>query len=392
MTLHVETGIDILLRDPEPIVDDAAVGLITNQSAVASDLTATIEALHRCPDVRLVALYSPEHGLYGELQDAVPIDHHIDAETGLPVYSLYGDVKGPTMEMLEDVELLLFDLQDVGSRFYTYASTLTYALEAAFDADIPITVLDRPNPITGTHIEGKVLEAGYESFIGLHRIPIRHGLTMGEMALLTNRTIGAELRVIKMEGWCRAMWFDETGLTWVPPSPNMSTLDTAIVYPGTCLFEGTNLSEGRGTTRPFEIIGAPWIQPSKWARRLNSLGLPGVRFRPCHFRPTFSKYAEERCGGVQIHIINRETFRPIETALHMLESLMELWPDEFQWLPSSRGIPLIDLLYGGAELREALERGISVEEMVGRWEEDLDHYKGRIEEILLYNEDDPHIS
>jgi len=381
----VETGVDVLLRDPEAFVDDSSVGLITNQSATTGGLTPTYEALHSHPAVRLRALYSPEHGLYGDVQDATPIGHHIDEGTGLRVYSLYGEVRGPTVEMLEGVDLLLFDLQDVGARFYTYASTLTHALEAASEAGIPLILLDRPNPITGIYIEGKVLERGYESFIGLHRIPIRHGLTLGELALLANEAIGAELRIIPLEGWRRDMWFDETGLPWVPPSPNMPTLETAAVYPGTCLFEGTNLSEGRGTTRPFEMIGAPWIEPHRWARRLNALGLPGVRFRPCRFRPTFSKYAGERCGGIQLHILDRELFRPVETALHMLHSLRELWPGRLQWLPSEEGPPLIDLLYGGGDLREALEGGEAVEEVVEGWRGDLDRYLEGRGESLLYD-------
>jgi uncharacterized protein YbbC (DUF1343 family) len=383
LTPGVEAGVDVLLRDSRSILD-ASVGLITNQSAVTKDLTPTVEALHSHRDIRLTALYSPEHGLYGDIQDAVPIEHHTDPETGLPVYSLYGETRRPMGEMLEGVDLLLFDLQDVGARFYTYASTLTYALEAAAEVAIPLILLDRPNPITGVHVEGKILEPGYESFIGLHRIPIRHGLTLGELALLANEAIGAELRIIPIEGWRRDMWFDETSLPWVPPSPNMPTMDTAIVYPGTCLFEGTNLSEGRGTTKPFELIGAPWINPHRWAGHLNSLGLPGVRFRPCHFKPTFSKHAGERCGGVQIHVLDRERFKPVETALHMLQSLMELWPEELRWLPSEGMIPLIDLLYGGAELRMALERGLPVEEVVEGWGEDLDRYRERLDGILLY--------
>jgi len=385
--LTVRNGVDVLLDDPSSFIGDAKVGLITNPTGVTLGLYSTLDAFHEHPGIDLAAVFGPEHGARGDVQDALPVESRVDEATGLPVYSLYGEVRRPTAEMLEGVELLVFDIQDVGARFYTYISTLTHALEAAEEHGKGVVVLDRPNPINGIALEGNIPEPGFESFVGLHRVPIRHGLTIGELALLANEGIGAELRVIPMEGWGRGMWFDETGLPWVQPSPNIPTIETATVYPGTCFFEGVNVSEGRGTTRPFEYIGAPWIDARGWSSALNTLGLEGVAFRPCHFTPTFDKYRGELCGGVQLHVTDWDTFKPVEAGLHMLATCIDLWPEELQWRTTTESERLhFDLLAGTDKIRNALSEGVSVDDIVGGWRGDLASFMERREDFLLYKD------
>ena len=385
--MTVRNGVDVLLEDPSSFIGDARIGLITNPTGVTMGLYSTLDAFHEHPGIDLAAVFGPEHGARGDAQDALPVESRVDEATGIPVYSLYGEVRRPTAEMLEGVELLVFDIQDVGARFYTYVSTLTHALEAAEEHGKGVVVLDRPNPINGVAVEGNIPEPGFESFVGLHRVPIRHGLTIGELALLANEGIGAELRVVSMEGWSRGMWFDETGLPWVQPSPNIPTLETATVYPGTCLFEGVNVSEGRGTTRPFEYIGAPWIDARLWASDLNMLGLDGVAFRPCHFTPTFDKYRGELCGGVQVHVTDWDAFKPVEAGLHMLATCIDLWPEECQWRTATDSERLhFDLLAGTDKIRDALTEGVSVDDIVGGWTGDLASFMERREDILLYRD------
>lgn len=385
MRQGVSVGVDILLKNPDKHIGSSNVGLITNPTGVTGNLTSTLDAFHRHPDIRLEAVFGPEHGARGDVQDALPVRFHTDTPSGLPVYSLYGDVRKPTTEMLESIDVLIFDIQDVGARFYTYTSTLTYTLKAASEHGITFIVLDRPNPVNGVSLEGNVLDPRFSSFVGLHTIPIRHGMTIGELALLVNEGIGAELEVVRMEGWNRSMWFDETGLPWVQPSPNIPTLDTAIVYPGTCLFEGVNISEGRGTTRPFEYIGAPWIDGTRWATVLNELALCGVVFRACYFTPAFSKYADERCGGVQIHVTDRDSYQSVETALHMLATALELWSNDFEWLPPSYDDRYhFDLLAGTHKTREDLSRGVAVGEIIENWRSGLQFFNDLREGYLLY--------
>jgi len=387
MTGTVAPGVEVLLWEPRRFLGDGRVGLITNQTGVTSDLTSTVDALHRSPDVDLRALFGPEHGARGDLQDALPAEHHIDASTGLPVHSLYGDSLRPTPEMLEGLDSLVFDIQDVGCRFYTYPSTMAYAMEAAAENGLSFIVLDRPDPINGVAVEGNLLRPGFSSFVGFHPVPIRHGMTIGELASLINEEIGADLSVVEMRGWSRGMYFDETGLPWVQPSPNIPTLDTATVYPGTCLFEGVNVSEGRGTTRPFEYVGAPWIDGGRWAEELNSLGLSGVRFRACSFIPTFDKYVGERCGGVQVHVTDRGRLRPVEAGLHMLQTLLSLHEDELGWLqPEAGGLMHFDMLAGTDALREELIAGRPVGEIVGGWGEELEGFMELRRGHLLYPE------
>jgi uncharacterized protein YbbC (DUF1343 family) len=381
----VRNGVDVLLEDPSEFIGDASVGLITNPTGVTFGLHSTIDAFHKHPGIDLAAVFGPEHGARGDAQDALPVESRVDEATGVPVYSLYGEVRKPTAEMLEGVDLLVFDIQDVGARFYTYVSTLTLALEAAEEHGKGVVVLDRPNPINGVAVEGNIPEPGFESFVGLHRVPIRHGLTIGELSLLANEVIGAELRIVPMEGWSRGMWFDETGLPWVQPSPNIPTLETATVYPGTCFFEGVNVSEGRGTTRPFEYIGAPWIDAKGWASALNVLGLDGAVFRPCHFSPTFDKYRGTLCGGVQLHVTDRDAFRPVEAGLHMLATCIDLWPGEHRWRTSRESELLhFDVLAGTDKIRNALTEGGSVDDIVRSWRGGIASFMERREDFLLY--------
>ena len=383
--MTVKAGVDILLENPEKHLRGSRVGLVTNPTGATGDLTPTLDALYSHPCVELKAVFGPEHGARGDVQDALPVGHSIDPSTGLPVYSLYGEFMKPTAEMLEGVDALVLDIQDVGARFYTYTSTLTYSLQAAAEHGVSLIVLDRPNPVNGLAVEGNILEPEFKSFVGLHPIPMRHGLTMGELARFVNQEIGADLTVVPMRGWRRGMWFDETGLPWVQPSPNIPTLDTATVYPGACLFEGVNVSEGRGTTHPFECLGAPWIDGERWAAELNGLGLGGVRFRACSFTPTFSKYDGQRCVGVQLHVLDRSSFKPVETALHMLAAVLRLWPEEFRWLePSYDRRRHFDLLAGTSKTREALGRGTPVQEIVDGWREKLEEFDEMRQDFLIY--------
>jgi len=305
------------------------VGLITNPTGINSNYESTIDILFE--KVNLVALFSPEHGIRGNLQAGESLGTYIDEITNLPVYSLYGNTKKPTKAMMDQLDVLCIDLQDAGARFYTYIYTMAYAMEACKEYDKEFVVFDRPNPAGGKIYEGNILRLEYRSFIGYYPIIQRHGMTIGELALFFNKEydINCKLKVIEMEGWKRDMYYDDTNLPWVIPSPNFPSINTALVYPGTCIFEGTNLSEGRGTTIPFEIIGAPWINAYEWADALNELDLPGVKFRPAYFTPTFSKHQGKLCGGVQVHVTDRESFRSVKTAFAMLDVVRNMYPEHF---------------------------------------------------------------
>jgi uncharacterized protein YbbC (DUF1343 family) len=335
----VRTGAQRLAEDPR-LVPDGRLGLITNFTGVLPDLTPTAVAL-QAVGLPLTALYGPEHGLRGTAQAGESEAETVDPDTGLPVFDTYGRDGAALDELFEDVDVLLFDIQDIGTRFYTYVWTMYDCQQAAARLGKPFVVLDRPNPLGGLRVEGPLLQAGFESFVGRAPIPLRHGLTAGELA----RQLG-EATVIPVEGWSRSSW--GTGLPWVPPSPNMPTPDTALVYPGTGLFEGTNLSEGRGTTRPFETIGAPYVD-DRFAPALRACELPGVIFRRTWFEPVFSKYAGQAVSGVQLHVVDRTAFEPVRTALVMLRVLNELYPDDFGLVPS------LDKLWGSGSLRTALE-------------------------------------
>ena len=384
----VLSGLDVLRREGHPWLRGRRVGLITNPTGVTHDLQSGIDILSRHPDCRLVALFGPEHGLRGDVQAGVPLEVTTDPHIGLPVYSLYGATQRPTPEMLQGVDLLIVDLQDGGVRFYTYLWTMAYAMQAAADHGIPILVLDRPTPLGGEILEGPILNPAFASFVGLYPIPIRPGMTMGELARLFNGEygIGAELDVVCCQGWQRGLWFDQTGLPWVMPSPNLPTLDSLTVYPGTCLIEGTNVSEGRGTTRPFELIGAPWVDAYRLAEAMNALKLPGVRFRPVFFTPTFGKYQGESCAGIQLHVCDRLALRPVALGVHLIQVLRQLHPEHFAWWPprEPEGRWPIDLLAGNDTLRRQIEANVPADEIIANWEPGLREFAARRRPYLLY--------
>jgi uncharacterized protein YbbC (DUF1343 family) len=370
------------------------VGLVTHAAAVDRKLRPAAAAIAGLAGIELVAIFGPEHGLHGQAQDL----EGVSAESGgrgPPRHSLYGHTAAslrPTAVQLEGLETLIVDLVDIGSRYYTFQATMKYCLEAAAGLGIRVVVLDRPNPIGGVAVEGPGLRNGYGSFVGCHDIAIRHGLTIGELARLYAADLGLDatiLDVVRCEGWRRASWFDETGLPWVLPSPNMPTLDTAIVYPGQCLLEGTNLSEGRGTTRPFEICGAPWIDGETVARRLADRGLPGVVFRPLTFRPTFQKHAGVDCGGVQLHVTDRKAFRPVRTSLALLVEMRRQNPEAFAWRTETYEFvddPIaIDLLFGSDRERRAIEAAIDWREIAAVWEPEEREFADRRRAALLYD-------
>lgn len=386
--MTVLPGIDILLSEQIALVGGKRVGLVASPSSVDHALTGSIERLRQHPQVQLAALFGPEHGVRGSAQAGDHVSTYTDPLTGVPVYSLYGVTQKPTPEMLAGLDALLFDLQDGGVRFYTYLSTLIYILRAGAENKLPVIVLDRPNPISGRTPEGGMLDPAYTSFVGMAPIPIRHAMTAGELALMCNDLfgIGCDVTVVQLQGWNRGMWYDDTGLPFVQPSPNLPTLESLTVYPGTCLVEGTNLSEGRGTTRPFEYVGAPWIDAEGLAGALNALDLPGVRFRPAYFVPTFSKYKGETCAGVQLHVCDRVSFRAVETALHLLALVKAQHPDRFAWRDpwSDGGHRPIDLLAGGTQVRQHLDAGNPVSALIDEWQVGLSAYDWQRSPYLLY--------
>ena len=362
------------------------VGLITNHSGVDAGLRATADRLHDGADVELVALFGPEHGIRGDAADGAVVDGARDGRTGAPVHSLYGERRQPDADLLAAIDVLLFDIQDVGARFYTYLYTMSLSMEACAAHSVPFVVLDRPNPIGGEHIAGNILDPEFASFVGRYAIPIRYGMTVGELALLFNAefSIGAELHVVRLKDWRRACYWEETGLPWVPPSPNMPTSDTALVYPGMCYFEGTNISEGRGTCKPFEQVGAPYIDSARLSDHLNGLDLPGTLFRPVFFQPTAGKYAGETCQGVQVHVVDRALFEPVRTGFTALDAVRRLWPSDFAWRIPRGGIHNFDRLAGTDRIRLELDAGTPVDELMAAWEGGLETFRQIRQRYLLY--------
>jgi len=375
----VRTGLDLWMDSLPPELKTARLGLVSHPAAVLPDLTGAVDAL-RAAGYRLTALFGPEHGFGGAAADGAKVGNATDPRTGLPIFSLYGHTYEPTAEMLTQVDALVFDMQDVGVRFYTYLSTLFYLLKAAGKAGKPVYVLDRPNPITGNLLEGGPLEPGFESFVGIVNLPIRHGLTLGELAnyLNTEHALGAEVRVVKMTGWQREMWFDQTGLPWVPTSPAMPHLSTATLYPGMCLLEGCNLSLGRGTSLPFEICGAPWLDGYTLAETLNALNLPGARFRPLTFTPSASNHAGNECYGVQVHVTDRAALRPVTLALHLIAAARQMAGAAWEWNPH------FERLAGSSGVRPVLETGKSVEVLTAQWADSLSGFVHQREKYWLY--------
>lgn len=376
-----QTGIEVLLHDRLDLVRGKHVGLVTNPTGVDRELVSDVDLLAHAPGVHLVALFGPEHGIRGAQQAGASVGSNRDPATGVPVYSLYGKTRQPTPAMLKGVDVLVFDIQAVGARFYTYLYTMADAMKAAAAAHIPIIVLDRPNPVDGTTVQGPVLDPKFASFVGEYPIPLRYGMTIGELAELFNGQfhLGADLTVVKMRGWTRSMYYDDTPLQFVMPSPNMPTETTALVYPGMGLVEGTNVSEGRGTTRPFELVGAPWIDAEKLSRVLNDKHLAGVRFRPVHFTPTFSKYEGKPCNGVQVHVMDRDTFNPVIVGLSVIATIHDLYPRQFAFKASD-----FDRLVGNDWVRQDIEKSTPVSEMQQRWQAGLSQFEKVRQKYLLY--------
>jgi uncharacterized protein YbbC (DUF1343 family) len=390
-TARVTTGLEGLLDRIRRGAVRGRVGLVSNPASVDGGLTHAADRLADAPGVTLAALFGPQHGFRSDLQDnMIETPHADDRVRRVPVYSLYSETREPTLEMLKGLDLLVIDLQDVGTRIYTYVYTMANCLRACTRHGVKALVCDRPNPIGGARVEGPMLREGWTSFVGQFPIPMRHGMTIGELARLFNEHfgIGAELDVVPMEGWRREMYFDQTGLPWVMPSPNMPTLDTAIVFPGAVLFEGTNISEGRGTTRTFELIGAPWIDGERLAEAMNRRHLPGVRFRPVFFEPTFQKHAQQTCGGCQIHVLDRAAFQPVATGVALLEEFRRQDPARFGWKPPPYEYEherlAIDLLFGSDALRRGLEDGLSADQISASWDADVRAFLPTRERYLLY--------
>ncbi|HZE72374.1 MAG TPA: DUF1343 domain-containing protein [Pyrinomonadaceae bacterium] len=388
---HVRLGLEKLLEENPALVRGERVALICNQASVDHGLRHAADLLHDHPEIRLTALFGPQHGIRGDVQDnMIETAHGVDRMTGLPVYSLYSETREPTQSMLEAVDVLVFDMQDVGCRIYTFAYTLANCMRAARRFGKRVVVCDRPNPINGLHVNGNVLEPEQASFVGLFPLPTRHGMTIGELASLFNRhfELACELEVIPMEGWSRDNWMDETDAPWVMPSPNIPTLDSATVFPGAVHFEGTQISEGRGTTRPFELIGAPYIIPEEYAGALNAIGLPGVFFRSCVFQPTFQKHGGVSCGGVQIHVTDRDQFEPVITGVAMVRTAYEMYKDDFRWKDPPYEYVYdrnpFDVISGTTKTREAIEKGTSLTEIRDGWQSALEQFKTVRAEYLLY--------
>jgi uncharacterized protein YbbC (DUF1343 family) len=387
--MRVALGSERLLASSA--LDGRRVGVVCNPASVDHGFGHIVDRIAAHRPATLAAIFGPQHGFRSDVQEnMIESGHGRDDRRRVPVYSLYSETREPTAEMLQGLDVLVVDLQDVGTRIYTYIYTMSYCLRAAKRHGLHVIVCDRPNPIGGAAVEGPMLVDGYESFVGLYPIPMRHGMTIGELARLFNERfgIGADLEIVTMEGWTREMYHDDAGAPWVMPSPNMPTLDTAIVYPGTVLFEGTNVSEGRGTTRPFELVGAPWVSSERFADALNARGVPGVFFRPVVFEPTFHKHGKTTCGGVQIHVTDRQSFRPVLVGVLLTEAFRAADQAAFNWRQPPyeyeyEKLPF-DILAGTAETRVQIERGIPAEDIARSWQPAVDEFMKARREYLLY--------
>jgi uncharacterized protein YbbC (DUF1343 family) len=387
---RVLSGLDVLVHHRLGLLRGRRFGLLAHPASVDARLDHAVDLLREVRGARLAALFAPEHGLWGAAQDLVPVAATRDPLTGMRVVSLYGSRREPTATMLRGLDVLVVDLQDVGARYYTYQWTLALAIRACARMGVRVLVLDRPNPLGGTIVEGNVPDPAFASFVGLYPLAARPGLTIGEIArhLQQAHRLGGEVDVVGLRGWRRSMLWEDTGLPWVPPSPNMPTPDTARVYPGGCLVEGTNMSEGRGTTRPFEWVGAPWLDAHRYAEALAAERLPGVVFRPARFRPTFQKWAGQVCGGVQLHVTDRARFKPFLTGLVVIAVARRLASRAFRWrrppYEFERRLLPIDILLGTDGIRRAIERGASLEAIERGWQPGLTRWRRRRAAALLY--------
>jgi uncharacterized protein YbbC (DUF1343 family) len=367
------------------------VGIVANPASVDAALVHVVDRLRAADGVTVAAIFGPQHGFRSDVQDnMIETPHARDRARCTPVYSLYSETREPTAEMLSGLDVLVIDLQDIGARIYTYVYTMANCLRACARHGVPVVVCDRPNPIGGSEVEGETLVAGFESFVGQFPIPMRHGMTIGELARLFNEhfALGATLDVVPMAGWRRDQFADDAGAPWVMPSPNIPTLESAVVYPGTVLLEGTLASEGRGTTRPFELVGAPWVQAEPFAERLNARGLPGVVFRGVVFEPTFQKHARTPCGGCQIHVVDRRAFKPVVTGVAVIEELRHADPDAFAWRPPpyeyEHRLQPIDILGGSDRLRQRIDAGERAEDIAASWAADEAAFRALRRPFLLY--------
>ena len=388
----VATGIELLGRGGHPALAGRRLGLLANQASIDRYFVHGRDRLRASYPGQLRCLFSPQHGFFSEKQDnMIESGHGIDAASGLPVYSLYGETRTPSPAMFAEIDVLLVDLIDVGTRVYTFIWTVVHCLEAAAAAGVAVVILDRPNPVGGHLVEGNILRPDCASFVGRCAIPMRHGLTLGELALLCNRelAIGARVEVIRMEGWRRDMYFPATGLPWVFPSPNMPSFATALVYPGQVVWEGTNISEGRGTTLPFELFGAPFFDHRQMLDALRPADLPGCVLRPLRFEPTSGKWMGQTCAGFQIHVTDAEIFRPYRASLALLQAMFRLYPGQFVYKEPPyeyefERLPL-DLIIGDRAVRENLEAGMEIAELERGWQRELDGYRERRRAVLLYD-------
>lgn len=388
----IRTGVDLFEKRWPNQLKGSRIGLLVHPASVNRKFTHSSILFMKSKKFRLKALFGPQHGIRGETQDNMVEWHGFpDEQTGLPVYSLYGNTRRPERSMLKDIDAMAIDMQDIGSRYYTFIWTMELCMQACLETKKSIIILDRPNPVSGSITEGPVLDDRYASFVGQRPLPVRHGMTIGEIGNYLHKEFypSLDLHIIGMQGWKRRMWHNETGLPWVMPSPNMPTLDTAIVYPGMCLFEGTNISEGRGTTRPFEIFGAPFIDPEALTNRLKEFRLRGAVFRPMYFEPTFQKYAGKLCGGAQIHVTDRKKFRPFKAAVAAIKTIHDLYPDQFFWKQPPyeyefEKLP-IDILAGTDRLRNDIEHGKNIERMEDWWQEECSQFNKRYrKKYLMY--------
>lgn len=387
----IKLGVERLTDEQISLVRGVRVGLVCNQASVDHRFRHAADIFHEHPEIKLTALFGPQHGIRGDVQDnMIETAHATDRKTGLPIYSLYSETREPTEEMLRDVDVIVVDLQDVGTRIYTFVYTLANCMRAARKFGKKVIACDRPNPINGTQLEGSVLDPAFASFVGQFPIATRHGMTFCELGKMFNEAfgIGSELECLTMNGWSRELWYDETDGPWVLPSPNMPTVDAATVFPGTVHLEGTQMSEGRGTTRPFELVGAPYIDGDQLADALNGLGMAGVYFRSCVFLPTFQKHAGKACGGVQIHVRERNLFEPALAGVAIVKTAFEMYPDDFKWKDPPYEYEYdrnpFDLIAGGSRLREAIERGDSLAQIKATWKEPLSEFARLRSDFLLY--------
>jgi uncharacterized protein YbbC (DUF1343 family) len=387
---HVRSGLDLFEKNWPGKLRGSRAGLLVHPASVNRRLEHAVQLLFKSKKFELKALFGPQHGIRGETQDnMVEWEGYPDGRTGLPVFSLYGNARKPDPQMLKDIDVIVIDLQDIGSRYYTFIWTMELCMQACVEMSKSIIILDRPNPVGGHITEGPTLNMRFASFVGQRPLPVRHGMTMGEIAhYLQNEFYPPlDLHIIPIHGWRRRMWSDETDLPWVMPSPNIPTLETAAVYPGMCLLEGTNISEGRGTTRPFEIFGAPFIEPDRLLKLLDELKLPGVIFRPMYFQPTFQKHAGKLCGGAHIHVVNRENFKPFKTGVAVIKAVHDLYPEQFVWKQPPYEYEFekmpIDILAGTDRLRRDMEKGEKLARMEEWWLEECRQFHSKVRKRYL---------